>query len=129
MGGIKYKIFVYQLNYLYGGENSKTYSPGQYLDITVIGADNKRHYSSGVYYITKVNETISSDGYIQNLTLFKNPKALADIKSSNTQKVDSETDESKNNTVVNYTPFSSNWFNELIIKPATNFINNISNKK
>lgn len=69
----KYKTGQYQLNFHYGGERSGTYNPGDYIEITVIGADNKVHYATGIYLILKINETISSEGYIQNLSLLKNP--------------------------------------------------------
>lgn len=71
----KYKIGQFQLSYLYGGERSGTYNPGDYIEITVIGADNKVHYSTGIYLILKIDETINSEGYIQNMSLLKNPSS------------------------------------------------------
>lgn len=50
---------------------SKTYYPGGYINISVVGNGNIQHYSSGLYYITHVTDSISSDGYTQTLRLLK----------------------------------------------------------
>ena len=53
------------------GEYSKGYAPGDYLDIVVLGAGGVKHYASGVYMILEMTDTISSEGYIQSMKLFK----------------------------------------------------------
>ena len=56
------------------GEYSKGYAPGDYLDIVVMGADGVKHYASGVYMILEMTDNVSSEGYIQSLSLFKMSK-------------------------------------------------------
>ena len=53
-------------------DGSNKYVPGKYVDIIIRGADGLKHYASGVYYIVKVDDSISVDGYTQTLKLLKN---------------------------------------------------------
>ena len=53
------------------GEYSKGYTPGDYLDIVVMTAGGHRHYSSGVYMITSMEDNISGAGYTQTMRLLK----------------------------------------------------------
>ena len=58
------------------GEYSKGYTPGDYVDIIVMTAGGHRHYSSGVYMITSMEDNISGAGYTQTMRLLKmNKKA------------------------------------------------------
>lgn len=63
---------------------SNKYVPGKFIDIIVMGAGGVRHYSSGVYMIISVDDSISSDGYTQTMKLVKNVDSTKNYKSSNT---------------------------------------------
>lgn len=52
---------------------SNKYVPGKYINILVRGAEGIKHYASGIYYITKVEDSVSVDGYTQTLRLLKYP--------------------------------------------------------
>ena len=53
------------------GEYSKGYTPGDYIDIVVMTAGGHRHYSSGIYMITSMEDNISGAGYTQTMRLLK----------------------------------------------------------
>ena len=60
------------------GEHSKGYTPGDYIDIIVMTAGGHRHYSSGVYMITSMEDNISGSGYTQTMRLLKMNKQSSD---------------------------------------------------
>lgn len=53
------------------GEYNNKYVPGNYVDITVMTPDNKKHYSSGKYFILSADDSVTTDGYTTTLKLFK----------------------------------------------------------
>ena len=53
------------------GEYNNKYVPGNYLDLTVMTPDGKKHYSSGKYFILSADDSVTSDGYTTTLKLFK----------------------------------------------------------
>lgn len=59
---------------------SKIYSPGDFIDIVIVGPTGQRHYASGTYMILNITDNISSDGYTQAMDLLK----LADTGTSST---------------------------------------------
>lgn len=54
------------------GEYAKSYSAGDFVDLVVSTASGQRHYSSGIYMITSLEDDISSAGYTQTMRLLKN---------------------------------------------------------
>jgi hypothetical protein len=54
------------------GKYNNMYEPGKYVDVVVYTPDGKTHYSTGKYYITKAEDSITSDGYTSSLSLIKN---------------------------------------------------------
>jgi hypothetical protein len=53
------------------GEYNNKYVPGNYVDVTVMTPDGKKHYSSGKYFIISADDSITADGYTTTLKLFK----------------------------------------------------------
>ena len=85
------------------GEYSKGYTPGEYLDIIVMTAGGHRHYSSGVYMITSMEDSISGAGYTQTMRLLKLNKASNNTVSTQTvSSPDLKVDES-GNIIATYT--------------------------
>lgn len=84
---------------LWAGTDTKSYAPGDFLDITVIGNGGIRHYSSGVYLILHIDDNISADGFTQTMKLLKNPNAISSSTDLNTSAVNS----TKENTITSYT--------------------------
>jgi len=54
------------------GEYNNTYIPGNYISVTVMTPDGKKHYSSGNYFILSADDNINADGYTTTLKLLKN---------------------------------------------------------
>lgn len=69
------KNFSYSAELTLWGEYSKGYAPGDFLDLIVTGASGIQHYSSGLYMILSIDDSISSEGYTQTLTLLKLQKS------------------------------------------------------
>lgn len=96
---------------------SKTYYPGGYINITVIGAGNIVHYSSGIYYITQVTDSVSSEGYTQTLKLLKYQKDtdLSKARPYNGDEYYSEAGQDDNNVgITSYT--RPEWMTDEAIK-------------
>lgn len=53
------------------GEYNNKYVPGNYIDLTVMTPDGKKHYSSGKYFILSADDSVTSDGYTTTMKLFK----------------------------------------------------------
>lgn len=92
------------------GEYSKGYTPGDYVDLIVMTAGGHRHYSSGVYMITSMDDNISASGYTQTMKLLKINKASGTSISSGTQTLSNPdlTLDSNGNIITTYTNPSSN---------------------
>lgn len=85
------------------GEYSKGYTPGDYLDIIVMTAGGHRHYSSGVYMITSMEDNISGAGYTQTMRLLKlNKKSNSAISNQTISNPSLNIDES-GNIIASYT--------------------------
>lgn len=57
------------------GESGVKLSPGNFVNIIVYG-NGRKHYSTGCYYITSMEDNISSDGYTQTCKMIKNPSSI-----------------------------------------------------
>lgn len=64
------------------GESGVHLEPGGFVNIVVYG-NGRKHYSSGCYYITSMEDSISADGYTQTCKMIKN---LGNLKVSETGK-------------------------------------------
>lgn len=89
------------------GDYSDKYTPGGYIDISIIGPSTKefpsgvKHYASGVYMILQIQDSVSAEGFTQTMKLLKNPSkaggtsstVVRETKVSNTTKSKTLTDE------------------------------------
>ena len=97
------------------GEYSKGYTPGDSIDIIVMTAGGYKHYSSGVYMITSMEDNISGAGYTQTMRLLKLNKKSASVNSSSITNSVLSIDES-GNIITSYTGVNNiTAGNELII--------------
>ena len=97
------------------GEYSKGYTPGDSIDIIVMTAGGYKHYSSGVYMITSMEDNISGAGYTQTMRLLKLNKKSASVNSSSITNPVLSIDES-GNIITSYTGVNNiTAGNELII--------------
>lgn len=85
------------------GEYSKGYTPGDYLDIVVMTAGGHRHYSSGVYMITSMEDNISGAGYTQTMRLLKLNKASNNATTNQAISNPSLTVDESGNIIATYT--------------------------
>lgn len=80
----KISSFVLSASMTIWGEYNNKYVPGNYVDITVMTPDGKKHYSSGKYFILSADDSVTSDGYTTTLKLFKgldSKKSDSEVKS------------------------------------------------
>ena len=54
------------------GEYSNTIKPGNFINLLTYDTNGQNHYTTGVYYITEVVDNVSSEGFIQTITMIKN---------------------------------------------------------
>lgn len=91
------------------GEYAKTYSAGDFVDLIVSTASGKRHYSSGIYMITSLEDDISNSGYTQTMRLLKNVgRNVTSSSTSNTLSTPDLTVDGKGNIIATYTKTTKN---------------------
>lgn len=66
------------------GTTQEGYAPGDYLQVNVMGRD-ALHYTTGVYWIIKENDSISKSGFVKTLTLIKTGDTRTESNSINAQ--------------------------------------------
>ena len=86
------------------GEHSKGYSPGDYIDIIVMTAAGHKHYSSGIYIITSMEDNISGAGYTQTLRLLKINKTANGLNNSQSLSSPELSEDGSGNIIATYTP-------------------------
>ena len=59
------------------GEYSDEIKPGKFIDLLTYDINGNKHYTSGVYYIIEVTDDVSSQGFIQTLSMIKNISAYS----------------------------------------------------
>jgi hypothetical protein len=82
------------------GEYSNKYTPGNYLDISIVGPTGQKHYASGTYMILQIQDSVSSDGFTQTMKLLKN------IKEATSSSKSTSTSSSDTTSVTSYTTLS-----------------------
>lgn len=65
------KTFPFEATLTIWGEYSADIAPGNWVSLVVLDSTGREHYATGTYYIIEVQDEVSSNGFIQTLTLFK----------------------------------------------------------
>lgn len=88
------------------GQYSNEITPGKYIDLTINTLSNQRHYASGNYYIVEVVDEVSSQGYIQTLSLIKNTTTVFVGKKAQKAEpiAEGESPEVEGGLITSYTP-------------------------
>ena len=94
------------------GQYSNEITPGKYIDLTINTLNNRRHYASGNYYIAEVVDEVSSQGYIQTLTLIKNTTTIFVGNKAKTVEPIAEGESTESDgMIVSYTPMKEYFSN------------------